>query len=381
MRVPYFAPTWGRPEERAVTRALRSGWITMGAEVNRFEAELAARVGARHAVAVNSCTAALHISLVAAGVRPGEPVVLPVYTFTASAGATLQAGARPVFADIDPVTLLMDTEHAARVAPEGTAAWMPVDMAGLPADYAGLRRLARKRGGVVVADAAHSLGGAVGDKSVGRLADLTCFSFYANKNLTTAEGGMITTGSRKWADRLRRLRLHGMSKDAWKRYGKGGTWYYEIHLHGFKYNQNDLCAAVGRAQLARFDSMQNARRRAAAWYHRELAELPEVLPAPEKRGRTHAWHLYIIRLRGKAARQRNDVIEYLKKKGVETSVHFIPLCIQPFWQETFKLKAKDFPAAMEAYEGAISLPMHPGLTERQCQYVVKTIKQALVKTR
>lgn len=381
MRVPYFAPTWGRPEEQAVKRALRSGWITMGAEVRQFEAELAAKVGARHAVAVNSCTAALHISLVAAGVKPGQPVVVPVYTFTASAGAILQAGARPVFCDIDPDTLNLDPEAAAEVAPPHVAAWMPVDLAGLPADYTAVRRLARKRGGVVIADAAHSLGAAVGHTPVGRLADLTCFSFYANKNLTTAEGGMIVTKGREWEDRLRRLRLHGMSKDAWKRYDKGGSWYYEIDRHGFKYNQNDILAALGRAQLARFDTMQKARHRAAAWYDRAFAELPEVLPPPRLKGRTHAWHLYIIRLQGKSAARRNEVIEYLRRKGVETSVHFIPLCIQPFWKQTYKLKAADFPNAMAAYRGAISLPMHPGLTQSQCRYVAKTIKEALVKTR
>jgi dTDP-4-amino-4,6-dideoxygalactose transaminase len=175
--------------------------------------------------------------------------------------------------------------------------------------------------------------------------------------------------------------LHGMTKDAWKRYGKGGTWYYEIDRHGFKYNQNDILAALGRAQLARFETMQKGRQRAAAWYHRELADVSEVLPAPTLKGRTHAWHLYIIRLQGKSAARRGEVIEYLRKHGVDTSVHFIPLCVQPFWKRTYKLKAKDFPNAMAAYRGAISLPMHPGLTEKQCQYVAKTLRAAIVKTR
>lgn len=361
-------------------RALRSGWITMGTEVLGFEAELAARVGARHAVAVNSCTAALHLALVAAGVKPGQAVVVPVYTFSASAGSILQAGARPVFCDIDPETLNIDPETAGTPC-GGVAAWMPVDIAGLPADYTAVRRFASTHGGVVIADAAHSLGAAVGKTPVGRIADLTCFSFYANKNLTTAEGGMITTQNREWDDRLRRLRLHGMTKDAWKRYGKGGTWYYEIDRHGFKYNQNDILAALGRAQLARFDAMQKARGRAAAWYHRELATVPEVWPAPIQKGRTHAWHLYIIRLQGRAANRRSEVIDFLRKKGVETSVHFIPLCMHPYWKNSYKLKAGNFPNAMTAYRGAISLPMHPGLTEKQCVYVVKSLKEAIARTR
>jgi perosamine synthetase len=378
MQVPYFAPTWGRLEEQAVTRALRSGWITMGDEVRRFEAEIAARVHARHAVAVNSCTSALHIALVAAGIDPRAPVAVPVYTFTASAGAILQASLRPAFVDIEATTLNIDPEAAADLRGE-VGAFMPVDMAGLPADYAAINRLARKTGAVVVADAAHSLGAAVGDRPVGSLADFTCFSFYANKNLTTAEGGMITTRRGEWAERLRRLRLHGMSRDAWKRYGKGGGWYYEIDRHGFKYNQNDILAALGRAQLVHFDRMQAGRHRAAAWYDAGLSGLDEVLPAPRLAGRTHAWHLYIIRLRGKAASRRDRVIDFLRDQGVQTSVHFIPLCIQPFWKQKFKLRAGAFPAAMAAYRGAISLPMHPALTEKQCRYVVNTLKSALVK--
>ena len=379
MRVPYFEPTWGRAEEAAVRRVLRSGWITMGGEVRQFEAEMASYTGARHAVAVNSCTAALHLALVAAGVRSEQPVVVPVYTFTASAGAILQAGARPVFADIDPSTLNIDPEAAARVAPRRVAAWMPVDMAGLPANYSAIRKLAKKKGGVIVADAAHSLGAAVGKTLVGRLADISCFSFYANKNLTTAEGGMAITNNRQWNERLRILRLHGMSRDAWKRYDKQGSWYYEIDRHGFKYNQNDILAGLGRAQLVKFEQMQKARARAAGWYDRYLSDTEEVIPAPRQANRTHAWHLYVIRLQGKAASKRNDVIEFLRKKGVDTSVHFIPLCLQPYWKRKYRLKARDFPNAVAAYRGAISLPMHPGLTQKQCRYVADTLRKALTK--
>jgi perosamine synthetase len=379
MRVPYFAPTWGRQEEAAVRRALRSGWITMGQEVLQFEHELANHVGARYAVAVNSATAALHLSLLAAGVQQGEPVVVPVYTFTASAGAILQAGGRPVFADIDSATLNMDPESAAFVAPRRVAAWMTVDMAGLPAAYAPIRQLAKRHGGAIVADAAHSLGAAVGKTAVGSLADFTCFSFYANKNLTTAEGGMVTTRNRAADDQMRRLRLHGMSRDAWKRYDKHGSWYYEIDRHGFKYNQNDILAALGRAQLARFEVMQKKRARAAAWYDEGLSETDEIIRAPRQRGRTHAWHLYVVRLRGRHSRRRNAVIEYLRHKGIDTSVHFIPLCLHPFWKRTFKLKPSDYPHAMAAYRGAISLPMHPGLSRAQCGHVTKTLKDALVR--
>jgi perosamine synthetase len=351
----------------------------MGKEVLAFEQELARKVGAAHGIAVNSCTAALHIALVAAGVRPGDSVLVPVYTFTASAGSILQAGARPVFSDIASSTLNLDWTDAERRAKGEVRAIMPVDMAGLPADYAQARALALRLGCPIVADAAHSLGAAENGKKVGTLADFTCFSFYANKNLTTAEGGMIVTDHAQGADDLRLLRLHGMSRDAWKRYGKGGSWYYEVDRHGFKYNMNDLSAAFGRAQLKRFAAMQKKRSQAAAWYDRFLADADEVIPAPRRKGTAHAWHLYIVRLKGRNADKRNDIITYLNKHGVGTSVHFIPLCIQPFWRAQFNLHEKDFPNAMEAYRGAISLPMHPHLTMKQCRYVVDTLKTALVK--
>jgi len=381
MRVPYFTPTWGRLEESAVLRVLRSGWITTGREVQAFEDELGAFVGARHAVAVNSCTAALHISLLAGGIEPGDKVVVPAYTFTASAGSILQAGARPVFVDIDPDTLNIDCDAVGKHVKAGAKFVMPVDIAGLPADYDRLGRLERKYGCRLVVDAAHSLGARFKDRPVGRFGAFTCFSFYANKNLTTAEGGMVVTASAQAADALRRLRLHGMSRDAWKRYERGGRWYYEVDRHGFKYNLSDIQAAFGRAQLTRFARMQALRTKVARWYDLGLADAGEFLPAPRDPRSTHAWHLYIVRLTGKHAARRSKIIEFLGRRGIDTSVHFIPLCLQPFWKSAFKLKAKDFPHAVGAYRGAISLPMHPGLTRAQCRYVTETLKTALVRVR
>jgi len=381
MRVPYFTPTWGRLEEAAVRRVLRSGWITMGREVAAFEDEVKAQVGARHAVAVNSCTAALHIALVAGGVKPHDRVAVPVYTFTASAGSVLQAGAQPVFVDVDPETLNLDCDAVEAKVKAGAKLVMPVDIAGLPAAYDRLGRLERRYGCRLVVDAAHSLGARFKDRPVGRFGAFTCFSFYANKNLTTAEGGMVVTASGEAADALRRLRLHGMSRDAWKRYERGGRWYYEVDRHGFKYNMSDIQAAFGRAQLTRFARMQALRARAARWYGEGLAEVDEIIPAPQRREATHAWHLYIVRLKGREAARREEIIEFFGRRGVDTSVHFIPLCLQPFWRERFKLKAKDFPHAVAAYRGAISLPMHPGLTRAQCRHVTETLKTALVRAR
>ena len=381
MRVPYFTPTWGRLEAAAVLRVLRSGWITMGSEVSAFEDEIRSSVEARHAVAVNSCTAALHIALVAGGVGARDKVVVPVYTFTASAGSILLAGAKPVFVDIDPETLNLDCDAVEARVKAGAKTVMPVDIAGLPAAYDRLARLKRKYGCRLVVDAAHSLGARFKDRPVGRFGDFTCFSFYANKNLTTAEGGMVVTASAAAADTLRRLRLHGMSRDAWKRYQRGGRWYYEIDRHGFKYNMSDIQAAFGRAQLTRFPRMQALRARVAGWYDEGLAGVAEIIPAPQDPRSTHAWHLYIIRLTGRHAARRDDVIEFLSRRGVDTSVHFIPLCLQPFWKERFKLKVKDFPHAVGAYRGAISLPMHPGLTRAQCRHVTESLKTALVRAR
>lgn len=380
MQVPYFTPTLGAAEEAALLRVIRSGWLTMGREVKSFESELAAYCGARYAVAVNSCTAGLHLALLAAGVRPKQRVVVPIYTFTASAGSILQAGALPAFADIEPNSLNIDWTSAAKIAGSNVGAIMPVDIAGLPADYVKAKKLAKRSGCPVVADAAHSLGAAVGKRRAGTLADLTCFSFYANKNMTTAEGGMVVTNRRQAADDLQKLRLHGMSKDAWKRYGKGGSWYYEVDRHGFKSNLNDLLAALGRAQLKRLDTMQAKRVKAAAWYDAALGDIDAVILPPRRKGTTHAWHLYIIRLRGAASSKRNAVIDYLNAHGIGTSVHFIPLCLQPYWRDRFKLKERDFPNAVSAYRGAISLPMHPHLSRAQCNYVATTLKDALTKT-
>jgi perosamine synthetase len=364
--IPFHVPLTGPSEIREVTAAIRSGWLTTGPRVRLLEERLARAAGARHAVALNSCTAALHLALAAAGVGPGDEVVTSPYTFAATGEAIQYLGARPVFADIDPVSLNLDPEAAERALTRRTRAILPVHIAGLPCDLRALGSLARRRGAVVIEDAAHALGAAIGRKPIGSHSELVCFSFYATKNLTTGEGGLVTTRSRALADRVRRLSLHGLSRDAWKRYTRQGTWRYDVVEVGFKDNMTDVAAALGLAQLQRFPAMQVKRARLAARYDQLLARCDAFDRPPTRRGTTHAWHLYILRLRPGVLRlERDRLIEELRERGIGTSVHFLPLHLMSHYRRTFGHRAGDFPHTERESARAISLPLHPALSLAQ----------------
>jgi len=374
--IPFNRPWTDGSEIAEVTESIRSGWLTTGPKVRRFEDSVARLVGARNAVAVNSCTAALHLSLAAAGIGPGDEVVTSPYTFAATGEAILYLGARPVFADIDPVTLNLDPEQVRRRIGRRTRALLPVHIAGLPCDMTALRALARRHRLAIIDDAAHALGSAIGRRSIGdgRLADMTCFSFYATKNLTTGEGGMVTCGDARTAERIRRLSLHGLSRDAWKRYARGGTWRYDIVELGFKYNLTDVAAGIGLAQLSKFRAMQRVRRRLAREYTRLLkAEEAFELPA-EVPGTTHAWHLYILRMRPRVLRlDRAAFIEALRVRGIGTSVHFMPLHLFSFYRRTFGYRAGSHPHTERESARAISLPLYPGLTRAEQGHVLDVL--------
>jgi perosamine synthetase len=372
--IPFHVPLIGPPEIREVTASLRSGWLTTGPRVHRFEERLRRRVGAAHAVAVNSCTAALHLSLAAAGVRPGDEVVTSPYTFAATGEAILYLGARPVFADIEPESLNLDPRAVERALTPRTRAIVPVHIAGLPCDMDALNALARRRRAMVIEDAAHALGARLGRRAVGGLSDMTCFSFYATKNLTTGEGGMITTDDPRLAQRVRRLSLHGLSRDAWKRYTRRGTWRYDVVEIGYKYNMTDLAAALGLAQLGRFASMQRIRARLAQRYRRLLAGSDAFdLPATG-RGVTHAWHLFILRLRPGVLRlDRDRLIEELRRRGIGTSVHFLPLHLHSVYRRTFGHRPGDFPHTEAESARAVSLPLHPALSHAQQDRIVDAL--------
>jgi perosamine synthetase len=329
-------------------------------------------VGARHGVAVNSCTAALHLALAALGIGPGDEVVTSPYTFAATGEAILYLGARPVLADIDARTLNLDPEAAERAITRRTRALVPVHIAGLPCDLKALRTVARRI--PIVEDAAHAIGASIGRRPIGALSEMTCFSFYATKNLTTGEGGMVTLDDRRLADRLRRLSLHGLTRDAWKRYTRAGTWRYDVVELGFKYNMTDVAAAIGLAQLSRFDAMQRRRLRIVERYDRRLAgEEAFELPATV-RGMTHAWHLYILRLAPGVLRiGRDELIEILRDRGIGTSVHFQPLHLHSYYRGTFGYRPGDYPITERESARALSLPLYPGLPDGDVDRITDTL--------
>jgi len=372
--IPFHRADIGDEEVTAITDVLRSGWLTSGPRVREFETAFAEYVGARHAVAVNSATAALHLALEAAGVQEGDEVIVPTMTFAASAEVVLYLRAIPVLVDCDPHTLTMRAEDVERALTDRTRAVMPVHYGGHPCDLDPILDLATSRDLTVVEDAAHSLPTCYRGRRIGGIGDMTAFSFYATKTLTTGEGGMLTTNDEEYADRARLMSLHGISRNAWNRYAKEGSWRYDIIAPGFKYNMTDIAAALGLAQLHRVDAMSARRRGIAEAYDRGLRGLGAIeLPARDPRN-CHAWHLYVIRIRSEMLTiDRDRFIEELKERGVGTSVHFIPLHCHPYYRERFGFTADSYPNAGRAYERVISLPIFPSMTEADCAHVIDAV--------
>lgn len=372
--IPFCVPRTGRRELREVADAIRSGWLTTGPKVAAFEDGIRRLVGARHAVALNSCTAALHVSLAAAHVGPGDEVITSPYTFAATGEAILYLGARPRFVDILPGTLNLDPGRIEPALTRRTRAIVPVHIAGLPCEMEPILALARRRGLKVVDDAAHALGAMHHGRPVGSIAHMTCFSFYATKNLTTGEGGMITTDDGRLVDRLRRLTLHGLTRDAWKRYTRSGSWRYDVVEVGYKYNMTDVAAGLGLAQLSKFAAMQRRRRDLARRYSR-LLESCEAFDLPVETPRAvHAWHLYILRLRPHRLRiGRDRLVELLTERGIGTSVHFQPLHLHSLYRRRFGHRRGDFPHTERESARALSLPLYPGLAREAQDRVVECL--------
>jgi perosamine synthetase len=364
----------GEEEVQAVSAVIRSGWLTMGAKTFEFEKEFAKYVGAQHAVAVSTGTAALHLSLEAAGVQAGDEVLLPTTTFTATAEAVTYVGARPVLVDIDPDTMNMDPEDAARRITPKTKAIIPVHLGGQPCDMDEIQAFARVHHLRVVEDAAHALPSEYRGKRVGQISEFTCFSFYATKTLTTGEGGMITTDNSEAAARMRLMRLHGIGRDAWKRYREDGSWFYEVLEAGFKYNLTDFQSAMGLVQLAKSDSMRLAREAIAQRYTDAFSSREELVIPTVRHDRSTSWHLYILRLRLDRLKQdRNGFIVALQRRGVACSVHFIPLHLQPYYQRAYGYQPEDFPRAEREYHSCLSLPIYPGMTELEINHVISAV--------
>lgn len=372
--VPFHRADVGEAEIQAVAEVLRSGWLTMGPKTLDFELEFARVLGVKHAIAVSSCTAALHLALEAAGVRPGDEVLVPTTTFTATAEVVVYLGATPVLVDVDPVTLNLDPVDAARRITPRTKAILPVHFAGHPCDMAALLALASGRNLALVEDAAHALPAAYRGVPVGRLSELAAFSFYATKTLTTGEGGMITTSSDALAERMRLMRLHGIGRDAWNRYAASGSWHYDVLAPGYKYNLTDFQSAMGLVQLAKCDAMRDRRREIAEAYSSAFASIPQLETPRVEPGCESAWHLYVLRLNLDRMRiGRDHFIRLLRASGIVASVHFIPLHKHTYYRETFAAGADEFPVAEREYARCLSLPLFPGMSPEDIQYVIAVV--------
>jgi dTDP-4-amino-4,6-dideoxygalactose transaminase len=379
--IPFHQPSIGEEEIGEVVETLRSGWLTTGPRTARFEREFGSYVGAPHAVAVNSATAALHLALASLEIGPGDEVITTPMTFCATVQAILHVGATPVLADIGADGNIDPQQVAARITPR-TRAIVPVHLAGLPCDLDAIYELARRHGLFVVEDAAHAAGAWYHGRSIGASAsDAVAFSFYATKNLTTGEGGMLTTARPELAAAVRTLALHGTSHDAWDRYTDHGGWHYDVVAHGFKYNLSDIQSAIGIHQLRKLEWFIGRRAEHAAAYHRELAACDCLELPPDRPDCRHAWHLYILRLRLDRLRiGRDEFIGSLRRRGIHTSVHFIPIPLHSFFAR-LPLAACPCPRALALYPRIVSLPLYPSLSADQVYYIAQSVREVLEAAR
>lgn len=380
--LPFTIPDIDGSELTEISESLASGWVTTGPKVKQFEAEFARTVDARHGIAVNSCTAAMHLALEAVGVKRGDQVITTPYTFAATAEVIRYFDAHPVFVDIDRKTMNIDPGLVEGAITPRTRAIIPVHLGGLPVDMDPVLDIARRHGIPIIEDAAHSFPASYKGRQIGSIGDLTCFSFYATKTITTGEGGMITTNNDEWADRCRIMSLHGISKDAWKRYSAEGNWYYEIIAPGYKYNMTDIAGAMGLAQLRKAYTMRDRRRALAYILHEGLGNLPELEIPPECEAGEHAWHLYMLRLNlGLLRINRGEFIQKLKERGIGASVHFIPLHIHPYYKDTFGFKPEDFPVSFAEYQREISLPIYSKMSDEDARSVIGAVTSIVQESR
>ena len=374
--LPFASPDLDKTELSEIEDALRSGWLTTGPKTHQFEQEFAAALGVRHAVAVNSCTAAMHLALEAIGLNRGDEVITTPYTFAATAEVIRYFDARPVFVDIDPQTFNIDPGLVEKAVTRKTKAILPVHVAGLPSDLSRIYEVGRKNNLAVIEDAAHSFPSKYNGRWIGSIGDISCFSFYATKPITTGEGGMICTNNDTWADRCRLMSLHGISKDAWKRYSQEGSWYYEVVAPGYKYNMTDVAAAMGLAQLKKANGMLARRATIAKAYSAALNRVPQLQVPHDHAAHQHSWHLYMLRLNLETLTiDRGRLIEELKNRNIGASVHFIPLHIHPYYRDLYGYKPDDFPVAHREYLREISLPIYSKMTDGDVRDVIEAVKE------
>ena len=378
--LPFARPDITEAEIEAVVETMRSGWLTTGPNAAAFEKEFVEFLGAdAHAVAINSATAGLHLAFEAIGVRPGTEVLVPTWTFTATAEAVRYLGGDPVLVDVDPGTLCIDLEDAERKVTDRTIAIAPVHFSGLAVPDGALTGFAERHGLKVVEDAAHSFPTLNEGKLVGTHGhEATVYSFYATKTMTTGEGGMVVTPDADLAARMRTMRLHGINRDVFDRYSSTKpSWHYDVVAPGYKYNLTDTAAAMGRVQLTRAREMADRRAAIASRFDASFADLPVTLPAHAPEGSSHAWHLYVMRLNPDAPVSRDRFIELMAEHEVGTSVHFIPLHLQPYWRDTYHHAPEDVPVATAEFARAVSLPIFSAMTGDDVTQVIDAVRSIL----
>lgn len=379
--IPYNVPDLTEKEVEAVDGTIRSRWVAKGPRTAKFEEEFAKRVGAKHAVAMNSCTAALHVALLSNGIGPGDEVITTPMTFASTANTIIHVGAKPVFADIDYKTGCIDPDEIEKKITPKTKAVVPVHYSGQVCDLDRIYSIADKHSLFVSEDAAHAIGSSYKGRPIGsQLKGTASYSFYATKNLTTGEGGMLVTDDDEVDAKARIWAGQGMSHNAWNRYAKGGTWKYDICEPGFKYNMFDIQAALGLVQLSRLDEMQAKRKKIAEKYQREFAKIDAVEPPFVPDYATHSWHLYIIRIVPELLTiDRDRFIVELNKRNVGTSVHFIPVTSMSYYTKRYGFKKGDFPNAEKHFDRIISLPLYPSLTDEEADYIIDAVHDIVEK--
>lgn len=376
--LPFNRYSYDEHEKNAVMQVLESDWITTGPRTKEFEKMFADYIGCKHAIALNSCTAGLHISLIAYNIGKGDEVIVPDITFTATANVVIHAGATPVIVDIDSDTLNISIEDIKRKITNKTKAIIPVHMAGQPCDMDKIHEIAKEYNLKVIEDAAHATEAWYKNKKIGNISDVTAFSFYATKNLSTAEGGMLTTNDDQLAEKLRVLSLHGLSKDAWKRYSNEGYKHYDVIYPGFKYNMTDIQSALGIEQLKKISEFGKIRNYHKDLYDSMLGDIPQIELIKEIDDIVHARHLYIVKLKTEKLKvTRDQFMNMMIAENIGVSVHFIAIHKHSYYKNTFDLKDTDFPEANKATESIISLPFYPRLTDDDISYVCNKIKELI----
>lgn len=380
--IHFTQPQFGKEEKKEVIAALDSGWVTLGPRTKQFEDDFATYVGAKYAVAVSSCTAGLHLALLVAGIGSGDEVITTPFTFTATANTIVQVGATPVFADIDEKTFNIDPKKIEEKITPNTKAIVPVHYGGLPVDLDALKAIAKKHNLLIIEDAAHAAGATYKNEKIGSIGDMSVFSFHPIKNMSTGDGGMVTTEDSKYADTLRKLRLHGMSKDAWKRHTASGSWVYDVDVPGFKYNMTDISAAIGIHQLRKLDGFIATRKAYAQIFDEAFRDIPEITSPYVPQDQEHIYTLYTIKINTDALKiGRDEIVDELKKANIGANVQFIPLHYLSYYKNTYGYKKGDFPNTEKVFDQIISLPLYPGMTPTQVRYVERMLKKIIVANR